>query len=353
MPIAGSWQVLAISSACLLGPAAAARVARRWPRLARPAWEAGLMLALFALWEFAGSNAAASPGGAWRRAWWIWHAERAIHLPSEAALQDVFLPHPALVEAANLFYGALHFPVFIACLIWLFTRHRNQYAHVRTTIVIFTAAALLVELVPVAPPRMVHPDGMIDTGIRYGQSVYSAGTGFEPDQFAAMPSVHVGWALLIAITVVEVSRRRLRWLALLYPVLTSVDVVITANHFWLDEIAAALLLALALLLQRGARAARTTLALRSAGAPRLPGRLPPARPAGSSRPRGAPEQPGRAWIPFLAGRRGKPLARTSAQRQPPRRGSGVAAGGDRPRALTPRRAGRRLGTGGHGRGGCR
>lgn len=260
MHVAVSWQALAIASACLLGPAAAAQLVRRWLRLARAAWEAGMLLALFALWQLAGSHAAASPQGAWNRAWWIWHFERAVHLPSEAALQHLFLPYPAMVQAANVFYGALHFPVFIAFLVWLFTRHRDQYAHVRTTIVIFTTSALLIQLIPVAPPRMLHPGGMIDTGIAYGQSVYGPDSGFTPNQLGAMPSVHVGWALLIALAVVQVSRRRWRWLVLAYPVLTAVDVVITANHFWLDEIAAVILLTLALFLQRAATAAPSALA---------------------------------------------------------------------------------------------
>jgi hypothetical protein len=68
-----------------------------------------------------------------------------------------------------------------------------------------------------------------------------------------MPSVHVGWALLAALVVVEVSRSRWRWLALGYPVLTLLAVVVTANHYWMDGIAAALLLALALVLQRAGR----------------------------------------------------------------------------------------------------
>ena len=64
-----------------------------------------------------------------------------------------------------------------------------------------------------------------------------------------MPSVHVGWAILVAIAVITVSRSRWRWLALLYPVLTSVAVVVTANHYWLDGVAAAVVLAAVLAVQ--------------------------------------------------------------------------------------------------------
>ena len=121
---------------------------------------------------------------------------------------------------------------------------------------------------------MLAGDGMVDTGMRYGQSVYGSVGGFNADQLSAMPSVHVGWALLVALVVVQVSRSRWRWLALAYPALTVLAVVVTANHFWLDGLVAALLLALVLLVQRAARVAVARLSAR-----RRPGGTEPARPA--------------------------------------------------------------------------
>jgi hypothetical protein len=257
-----TWREAAIASLCALVLAALAAVASqraagsRWGRVAKIAWEAGLLLGLYALWQFAGSLSDASPLGAVRRAEWIWHFERAIALPSETAVQRVFLPHPLVVQALNLYYAVLHFPVLIGCLIWLFIRHRGRYWQVRTTVVLFTAGALLIQLIPVAPPRLLPGDGMIDTALHYGQSVYGPNTGIDADQLSAMPSVHVGWALLVAVVVVTTARSRWRWLALAYPALTALAVTVTANHFWLDGIAAAALLALVLIVQRAARAAR-------------------------------------------------------------------------------------------------
>ncbi len=231
-----------------------------WPRrltlAAGIAQEAAVLLALFALWQLAGSFSLVGPDGALARARWIWHAERVVHLPSETGVQRVFLGHPLLVQALNLYYASLHFVVLIGCLIWVYARHRRQYPQVRTTLVLFTAGALLIQFMPVAPPRMLSGDGLVDTGARYGQSVYGSVAGFNADQLSAMPSVHVGWALLVALVVVQVSRSRWRWLALAYPILTVLAVVVTANHFWLDGIAAALLLALALAVQRAGRAVR-------------------------------------------------------------------------------------------------
>jgi PAP2 superfamily len=253
-----SWQAAGISAACLIAAAAAARRSRR-PRLVNAsgfAREAGVVLALFGLWQLAGSFALMGPDGALDRGQWIWHAERALHMPSETAVQRAFLAHPLIVQALNLYYAGLHFAVVIACLIWVYVWHRRHYPQVRTTLVLFTAGALLIQLVPVAPPRMLPGDGMVDTAVRYGQSVYGSVAGFNADQLSAMPSVHVGWALLVALVIVELSRSRWRWLALAYPVITMLAVVVTANHYWMDGVAAAALLALALVVQRAGRAVR-------------------------------------------------------------------------------------------------
>jgi hypothetical protein len=88
--------------------------------------------------------------------------------------------------------------------------------------------------------------GLVDTGLLYHQSVYGhPGTGIA-DQLSAMPSVHMAWALFVALTVVQVSRSRWRWWIVAHPVVTMLVVVVTANHFWLDGAAAALLLAVAI-----------------------------------------------------------------------------------------------------------
>jgi len=260
-----SWQTATISAVGLAVAAAAAERTSR-PRLVAVAGfarETAVVLVLFALWQMAGSFVLMGPEGALDRGQWIWHAERVVHLPSETVLQHAFLPHPLIVQALNLYYAGLHFLVVIACLVWVFVRHRRQYPRVRTTLVLFTVGALLIQFVPVAPPRMLPADGMVDTALQYGQSVYGSVAGFNADQLSAMPSVHIGWALLAALVVIEVSRSRWRWLALTYPAVTMLAVVVTANHYWLDGIAAALLLALALIVQRVARIVRAAYAARA------------------------------------------------------------------------------------------
>ena len=258
-----SWQYALAAATGLAVVATAIKAGRlparraAWGRWGSVATESALLFGLYALWQFAGSFTVMSAAGAAPRGRWLWHAERVLRLPSETAVQRPFLPHPALVQALNLYYDVLHFPLLGACLIWLYTRHRASYREVRTTVALFTGASLLIQLIPVAPPRLLPATGMVDTAVRYGQSVYSWHGGFDADEFSAMPSVHVGWALIVAIAVITVSRSRWRWLAAAYPVLTALVVVVTANHFWLDGIAAALLVVLVLLAQRAGRRLRS------------------------------------------------------------------------------------------------
>jgi hypothetical protein len=228
-----------------------------WALWGGVAWESALLFGLYALWQFAGSFTVMGTSGALPRGRWLWDAERVLHLPSETALQRLVLPHPLLVQACNLYYDILHFPLLGACLIWLYARHRADYPRIRTTVALFTGVSLLIQLIPVAPPRLLAPTGMVDTAVQYGQSVYAWNGGFDADEFSAMPSVHVGWALIVAIAVITVSRSRWRWLAAAYPVLTLLVVVVTANHFWLDGIAAGLLVALVLVVQQAARGLRS------------------------------------------------------------------------------------------------
>src|SRR5256884_2305770 len=228
-----------------------------WALWGGVAWESALLFGLYALWQFAGSFTVMGTSGALPRARWLWDAERVLHLPSETALQRLVLPHPLLVQASNLYYDILHFPLLGACLIWLYARHPADYPRIRTTVALFTGISLLIQLIPVAPPRLLASTGMVDTAVPDGQSVYAWSGGFDADEFSAMPSVHVGWALIVAIAVITVSRNRWRWLAAAYPVLTLLVVVVTANHFWLDGIAAGLLVILVLMVQRAARGLRS------------------------------------------------------------------------------------------------
>lgn len=207
--------------------------------------ESAIIAGLYALWQLAGSVSLLGAQHAFARAALIVRIERDSRLPSEARLQRLILGHPVLEQLCNWYYASLHFAALGAVLLWLFVRHRHDYARVRNVVVLSTAASLLIQLIPVAPPRLLPGSGMVDTAALFGQSVYGHG-GISVDQLAAMPSVHVGWALLVAWAVMSVSDSAARWWVLTYPIATVFVVIATANHFWLDGVAAGTLLLLAI-----------------------------------------------------------------------------------------------------------
>ncbi len=186
---------------------------------------------------------------AFANAWRVWDLERFLHLPGEVAVQGTVVGHATLLQAANSYYAYVHFPATIAFLLWMFLRRPAHYRWARRSLAGLTAAAMVVHvLLPLAPPRMLTGTGMLDTGRLVGPSVYGdPATDTLTNQYAAMPSLHVGWALAVAVAMIAVSRGPWRWGWLLHPVLTLLVVVVTGNHYWLDGIVAAALLMLVLL----------------------------------------------------------------------------------------------------------
>ena len=281
-----SWQAAVIAAGVLFGAG--------WVMLslARPAAvrylgpfvrEAGVVLALYALWQVAAGLSLGHVGDAVRRGDAIWRFERAWHLPNEASVQHGIVHHPLLVQVCNLYYATMHFGMLIAVLVWVFARHRDAYPRLRMMIVLTTASCLLIGMIPVAPPRLVHL-GMVDTAAAYGQSVYTVTGAIGADQYSAMPSVHVAWAMLVAVAVISISRSRWRWLILAHTAATVYVVVATANHYWLDGIVATALLGGSLAVQSWTPAALRAgnTALRARRPTRAP--LPVPRTAAAARP---------------------------------------------------------------------
>ncbi len=220
--LAASWGAFRVSAA------PRARSVLPWAR------ETCIISGLYTVWQLASQLSVTSAAGAFSRGEAIQRFERAMHLPSEHSVQNLVLGHPVITQAANLYYATMHFGGLFAFLVWLFVRHRERYAPVRTTLALATLVCLLIQLMPVAPPRLLP--GFVDTARRFGESVYSM--GFGADELSAMPSVHIAWAVLVAWYVVRLGRSRWRWLIALHAPVTIFVVVATANHWWLDGIVA-------------------------------------------------------------------------------------------------------------------
>ncbi|MGW5480095.1 phosphatase PAP2 family protein [Streptomyces sp. NPDC004008] len=271
-----------------------------------------LVAGLFLVYKFGRQLANGHTAEAYRNAHHVWHWERSLHLPGEGDVQSVLLHGHVLVRTANLYYVAVHFTATVAFLVWLYLRRPDHYLWARRVLALLTGAALALHLTfPLAPPRMLDVAHLVDTGQVYGPTVYGARpeTDSMANQFAAMPSLHFGWALMVAIGLIAATRSRLRWLWLLHPLLTLAVIVGTANHYWLDAIVASALLAVALAVVHAPSSApdksptaRRTLpaprpaepvpvARRSAALPDTPAARPPASPAAARRSTLMPDVP--------------------------------------------------------------
>ncbi|MFE2879967.1 phosphatase PAP2 family protein [Streptomyces roseus] len=231
------------------GPAEGPAAAGPRRRLIR---ELLLVAGLFAVYKAGRMLSTDRTAEALRNAGRIWDAERALHLPGEGAIQRILLhgDGDALVHTANTYYAAVHFPATALFLIWLYVRRPGHYLWARRVLAVLTGAALVLHLTfPLAPPRMLGAAHLVDTARVYGPSVYRAApaTDTMANQFAAMPSLHFGWALMLALGMIAATRSRWRVLWLLHPLVTLLVVVGTANHYWLDAIVATVLLGGALL----------------------------------------------------------------------------------------------------------
>jgi hypothetical protein len=217
------------------------------------ALELTLMSALYSIWRLARVLPLDRQQGAIDRARQINRLQHDLRFPSELSLQRFVLAHESFGRLLNWYYAVFHVPALVAFMVWIFFRHRDRYSHWRNALAISTAFCVIIRFVRVAPPRFLTDLGYIDLASRFGWDVYGpVGTGVS-DQFAAMPSIHVGWAAVVSFGVVAASTSRWRWLALGHVVMTMLAVSATGNHWWLDGIVAIALLGIALLIDNGAR----------------------------------------------------------------------------------------------------
>lgn len=210
-----------------------------WRRVTRELF----YIAIFALlYEELRLHMVQAGGAAARHALGIVSAEQTLGIFHEHAVQAAFLRWPDLITGFNLYYGGTHFLVPIVLLAWLLLRHPVQYARARTTLAGLTAVAFVVFwLYPVAPPHLLPrrfhiADTLITVG--HGGHLETALINTAGDRYASMPSLHVAWAVWCALAAYPMLRHwALRALAVAYPFMTVLVVVVTGNHFFLDAIA--------------------------------------------------------------------------------------------------------------------
>lgn len=177
----------------------------------------------------------------------IWDAERAIGLGFERSVNHAVNSVTWLITGMNYYYATLHFIVTLAVLVWLFRRHPGRYSAARLVLLATTVVALLgYYLFPLAPPRLMPGGNFIDTvAVHHTWGSMSSGNlKTVSNQYAAMPSMHIGWSLWSGLTIFALARTPwVRILGLLYPAVTLLVIVATGNHFWLDAAGGMLCLA--------------------------------------------------------------------------------------------------------------
>ena len=179
--------------------------------------------------------------------------EKFVGLYQEPNIQRWALGQRWLVIGSNYFYGSLYIIVTVSALIWLYRKHPDSYPLWRNTLLVGTLLGLIgFATYPLMPPRLLPTMGasgysgfdFVDTLVKYPTfwSFDSSAMKTISNQYAAMPSLHCGWALwACAVFYPRVKSWWAKTLALLFPVATISVVMLTANHYWLDAVGGAII----------------------------------------------------------------------------------------------------------------
>lgn len=162
--------------------------------------------------------------------------ERRLGIFWEPDVQAFVMRWDWLVTLANRVYILGHWPVIIGTLVWLIWRHRETFALYRSALLLSGAIGLVFFVtLPMAPPRFLADQGFVDT-VTQGSNAYRV---LQPpaftNQFAAMPSLHVGWNLLMGIAIFrQATGRGGKIFGVLMPIVMFLATIATANHYFLD-----------------------------------------------------------------------------------------------------------------------
>jgi hypothetical protein len=192
------------------------------------------------------------PGLAFQHAKQIIDWQRSLGIYHEQTLQSWALHFRPLIVFCNYWYGSMHFIVTIGVMVFLYRKWSDDYPTWRNTLGIATAIALIgFTLYPLMPPRLLPAHFGFDPLTHYTTFWTISGVKSISNQFAAMPSVHCAWALWCACALIpRLKRTWAKWLAGIYPAITVIAIVLTANHYFLDAVAGYIVLGVAAVLAR-------------------------------------------------------------------------------------------------------
>jgi membrane-associated phospholipid phosphatase len=176
------------------------------------------------------------PNVAYQHARDIVDLERSVHLFIEQDVQQWAIQNSVFIHVANWMYVNSHFLVTTTFLIWLYVARNHAYYFVRNMFMVAMVFALIGYVAfPTAPPRFLPEWGFQDTVADFFGNTASQTASVLYNPYAAMPSMHVAFALMIAVPAFQLVRHRwLKALWLFYPLLVTFVVISTGNHFWFD-----------------------------------------------------------------------------------------------------------------------
>ena len=227
-----------------------------------------LMLAMYAAYDVSRAVVAGRDDTAMANGLFFLNLEKAMHIYIEPWVQSHISSIPGAMGFMVWAYGALHLPLIIGAMVWVFTQRRGQWKLIRNWFLGMNFMALLLYfLLPTAPPRMIFTAGIVDMSYMYGKRPAIYENGILANPFAAMPSLHFAYALFVALVLFMLARQQwLRWGGFLYPALVLVVIVATGNHFIVDALGSVLVIAaawaLAVSLQPGDAPAAETVPVR-------------------------------------------------------------------------------------------
>ena len=225
------------------------------PRLHPGVREVFLLAALWIGYSASRMLADHDLGGARGRATDVLDVERLLHLDLEAGLNSALSAVPSIAVPMSFWYASLHYLVTPAVLVFIFWKHRSDYRRARNGLVIGSAIGLAAYvLIPTAPPRLMG-GGYVDTLAQYasygwwsGHASAPAGLGGLTNELAATPSLHVGWTVWVAWAMWRYVKRTGHVLSVLYVAGTTLVVVATGNHWLLDAVMGALVVAIGIMI---------------------------------------------------------------------------------------------------------
>jgi membrane-associated phospholipid phosphatase len=206
-------------------------------------WQLGLFALADLCYETVRGVAEGNAAVAFDNARSVVDLEQGMGLFFEHGLQQWVMNQRLLVDLANFMYVNSHFVITTTFLVWLYLRHNKHFYFVRNMFMVAMGLALIGYLaMPTAPPRFLPELGFVDTIAYYADVRHdSAFVTFFFNPYAAMPSMHVAFALMVAVpTILLVRRKVVKALWAIYPVVVAFVVIVTGNHWWLDTAAGAL-----------------------------------------------------------------------------------------------------------------